>query len=569
VERTTLFGIRLDNFRAYRDPAWFPIRPVTLLFGANSSGKSTFLSAISSLRQSFFLTSPGLVVRGREVDLGPTQSIPHADRPRDDTEIAIFFRLPPGRAGDWNSAIDEYAATQGPHLAGIGLRFNASRVKPKRGEASPTSIPLVGVDAYVNDLDNPLVRFEVGKPDRASAKRSQGFGGVTRETSLISRTVDADHPFWAWYAKTYGADLVTSLGRYAADEGDTEAPWNWSLEGAEDDTVVLADAVHAATRLARETGTNRPYVSDHSRASQSRHKSTRPKLTSPAISQTVINAVAGVAALANLHTTLFTSSWVPVDSRNQDSLDSHPFAARWPPDLPSIHVGQWLAGLGRHTQFAIDRVERVTATRPRAERIYLDPRLGAMGPDPMLARLSAFAQDAAAWQRLQSLMSRSALPFMYEVEHLKAEQGVFSVGVREDDGVVRNLADHGVGVAHLLPVALALLSPERKMLLLEEPESHLHPRMQAAIGSLISVGASDRSAPVIVETHSEHVLRRILRHVQGAAEPRLDPDDVSILYVTRQGGASTVHHLQVGEDGLLADAWPEAGAEDGYREILG
>src|SRR5450756_1978055 len=86
VDRTALFGIRLENFRAYRDPAWFPIRPVTLLFGANSSGKSTFLSAISALRQSFLFTAPALVVRGREVDLGPTHSVPHADRPRDDTE---------------------------------------------------------------------------------------------------------------------------------------------------------------------------------------------------------------------------------------------------------------------------------------------------------------------------------------------------------------------------------------------------------------------------------------------------------------------------------------------------
>ncbi len=106
------------------------------------------------------------------------------------------------------------------------------------------------------------------------------------------------------------------------------------------------------------------------------------------------------------------------------------------------------------------------------------------------------------------------------------------------------------------------------MLLLEEPESHLHAKLQTVVGSIIAAGALEREAPIIVETHSEHILRRILRHVRGSSEPQVPPDEVSILYITRKGSLSTVHSLTLGHDGTLARSWPEAGADDGFRELL-
>jgi predicted ATPase len=77
------------------------------------------------------------------------------------------------------------------------------------------------------------------------------------------------------------------------------------------------------------------------------------------------------------------------------------------------------------------------------------------------------------------------------------------------DSKFRRPANVGFGLTYSLPVVTALLaSPPGTLLLLENPEAHLHPRGQAALGTLIARVASD-GVQVLVETHSDHVLNGI------------------------------------------------------------
>jgi hypothetical protein len=78
------------------------------------------------------------------------------------------------------------------------------------------------------------------------------------------------------------------------------------------------------------------------------------------------------------------------------------------------------------------------------------------------------------------------------------------------DGVVANLRDVGVGVSQVLPVlAVAYCAPPGSTVLLEEPEIHLHPLAQAVLAEVFAEVSQQRQVQFLVETHSEHLFRRM------------------------------------------------------------
>ena len=138
--------------------------------------------------------------------------------------------------------------------------------------------------------------------------------------------------------------------------------------------------------------------------------------------------------------------------------------------------------------------------------------------------------------------------------------GPFQVEVRRSGGQPkgknRNLIDMGYGVSQILPVATELLREDpTPLLLLQQPEVHLHPSAQAALGTLL-LQTADREQIVIVESHSDHLLNRIrmdLRDRVGDSRP----EDVSILYFEDSDAGSMIYSLRIDEQGNMIDA-PES-----------
>lgn len=128
-----------------------------------------------------------------------------------------------------------------------------------------------------------------------------------------------------------------------------------------------------------------------------------------------------------------------------------------------------------------------------------------------------------------------------------------------------NLANMGEGLSQLLPIiARVLTTPEFGSLLIEQPELHLHPAAQADLADLFIGGAAKRNRQVIVETHSEHLLLRLRRRI---AEGKLDPAEVAVLYVERDGSESSVRSLDLDAAGHFDD-WPKGFFDERYREAL-
>lgn len=117
----------------------------------------------------------------------------------------------------------------------------------------------------------------------------------------------------------------------------------------------------------------------------------------------------------------------------------------------------------------------------------------------------------------------------------------------------RNLTDVGYGVSQALLVLTELLRPDaRHLLLLQHPEVHLHPRAQAALGSLFC-RIPRRGRQIVVETHSDYILDRVRMDVREK-KGRVRHEDVVILFFHRSGSNVKIHPLRLDSAGNLVNA---------------
>ena len=124
----------------------------------------------------------------------------------------------------------------------------------------------------------------------------------------------------------------------------------------------------------------------------------------------------------------------------------------------------------------------------------------------------------------------------------------------------------GFGLSYVLPVLVALLSAEPgAVVLLENPEAHMHPQGQTCLGQLAARAAA-AGVQVILETHSDHIMNGARIDIRTGGSKRLAPDNAAFHFFERKGIVATVTSPKIGEDGRLSD-WP-SGFFDQHEENL-
>lgn len=179
-------------------------------------------------------------------------------------------------------------------------------------------------------------------------------------------------------------------------------------------------------------------------------------------------------------------------------------------------------------------------------------------------------QGAEEWDGLKSALEKfgAAAGLFDEISVRpfgKKESEPFQLQVRKFSGRLkgphRNLIDVGYGVSQVLPVITELLRPDAsKMFLMQQPEVHLHPRAQAALGSLFCKVAKP-NRQLIVETHSDHLLDRVRMDIRDG-NSGLKPEDVSILFFERCGLDVRIRSIRLDKEGQVV------GAPNTYREFF-
>lgn len=119
------------------------------------------------------------------------------------------------------------------------------------------------------------------------------------------------------------------------------------------------------------------------------------------------------------------------------------------------------------------------------------------------------------------------------------------------------------GYSYLLPIVVAVLTAKRGgIILLENPEAHLHPAAQFRLGVFLAM-ASDLGVQLIVETHSDHLLNGVR---VAAKNGKISSGNVAIQYFVEHNGLHDAQRIVLNEDGEL-DCWPE-GFFDEWEKAL-
>lgn len=200
--------------------------------------------------------------------------------------------------------------------------------------------------------------------------------------------------------------------------------------------------------------------------------------------------------------------------------------------------------------------------RTRPKRTY-DPRTPTLSPEgthtPMmllnfLASGEDIQQDMIDFGKLSGLFSNLM------VRKFGEEGGEPFQIQAETHGPARNIIDVGYGVSQALPIVVDTINtPSDATLLIQQPEVHLHPKAQAEMGTFFTGQVKQRTAPIIVETHSDYMIDRVRLLIRKGLVER---DDVKILYFSPNETDVDIIPIDLSDDGSIIDP-PE-----GYREFF-
>ncbi|KRA24067.1 hypothetical protein ASD65_06235 [Microbacterium sp. Root61] len=148
-----------------------------------------------------------------------------------------------------------------------------------------------------------------------------------------------------------------------------------------------------------------------------------------------------------------------------------------------------------------------------------------------------------------------------------SNHGKLGVGLEVTlSGQKRDLTAVGVGVSQALPLVVGMLSaPHSSLFIVEQPELHLHPAVQARLADFLA--NARRDITVVVETHSEALITRVRRRV---AEGAIDKGQVQVVFVEPSEGGTETRELSFNEFGDLSE-WPTgflASPDDDTSAIL-
>jgi len=237
---------------------------------------------------------------------------------------------------------------------------------------------------------------------------------------------------------------------------------------------------------------------------------------------------------------------------------------------------------GIYSSFNIEckgRLSYIGPFRQNPDRIYrnsesIKNHVGSKGENigDILARAYQ-SEDKALYEKISQLIADY---FGYQLTIHDLGNNYFQLMLKDENGVESNLIDVGFGISQVLPiiseVCISSLKKIRHLdfqlnniILVEQPELHLHPAAQARLADLFEMCVSaNPNARFIIETHSEHLISK-LQVLIADEDCQLTRDMVQILYVGKdEDGCAVIEEMKIKDNGKFEKEWPSGFFDQGY-----
>lgn len=598
-------GIAIENFKGIRERVEIELRPITLLFGPNSAGKSTILHALHYAREIFErhnLDADLTLAGGRYVDLGGFRNFLHqgenspmADDLRsgddrgygghgDGTGSGVGNAY--GEAFTDGDGFGDGGSTQGSGRIlriGISIRLTDTDLPEYRDPDDYNTYD--PQDALFAGIAQAHVEVGIAWSDRLNAPHVQEysvsyngakFATITSQPGRrmpVLETVDLEHPV---LVQRKDLDRFVTFESWAPDEAD---------DGTYSGLKFLLNKVRRNAWV--------PVWQDDT----FRILETLPQQTD---------------ALPNWERRL------PLDSWRDDGVSNDPLD---PPDREELEsdnreinavLSRLIVGPGELIRNALQNFRYLGPLRETPPRDFSPPRF----PDP-----ARWATGLGAWDELHT----GSEEFVRSVGDWLGDDDKLDSGYRVErrqfkeidlaDPLIRKLLtgrafdeaeidarfdlqrfptqtrlavvpsdsdlglrphDVGIGISQVVPVLVTALHGDQRLIAIEQPELHLHPKLQAELGDLFIASALVHPQhTVLLETHSEHLLLRLLRRIREAEEGDLpdgkrplSPDDLGVYFVEGTSRGVLTTRIRVDHTGEFVDRWPKGFFDERAKELF-
>ena len=600
-----LAEIRLENFKSVNN-ATVALRPLSVVVGRNSSGKSTLLQSVLALAQAVRnkSNSSQFPLNGEYVRLGTFGEVLSFQNTIDHPEIAIGFsvaadsRSPrfrnsrgtrdPGQRNliSWTghlkapeesssgfatlTAFEFGISTTSDQVEGSRVSLDVSSVRSEIDRQGPWPVAVdprsFRPDRSLLWVDGRIVDLTSGKSSRVDSVSVTG-GLPSAAFRQETRFVVYARQWWDAYNEVLSEAIALKKTEHAEkiSQGKSVKKKNDAIEVAYQNFLEIFEYENNSGRLIDEDEPSLPFGFGPNRPQRffERRSIRLNEKKRDAVAESI--AALGEAEFnSRLKVSLLKEEWI--NDLVQDDIGSEIGGDLWAATRSAeilFRDLQYLGPLRESPQVLYNpgpsRIDLGTKGEYTAAVLHAHQNRRYMVPLPDgSVRNTRLGEALNLWLEKLGLADKANAT---DRGRLGIGLTVFPVGSGKDV----DLTSVGVGVSQVLPVLLlCLLARRGSVVLMEQPELHLHPAMQLRLADfLLACAKSGRQ--IIIETHSEHLVNRLRLHV-AQDETSETSDHVQLLFAEQESGVTSYRTSQINPLGGLSEDWPRGFLDVGSEE---
>ena len=560
-----LQALRVGNFKAFADTQRIPLKPITLIFGPNSAGKSSFIHSLALAHEAQF---------GREKRSLSRLDVHHTDVGGSAIDLGGFrqyvHRGQLNRRVEWGAELKVSALSQGKdqRLAQLLAPVSSVAVNMALGmELDDQDRPQPGVEPRVDAIEIIADGVELLRMShRPATAQAQAHAGHLRLDRLAS-----DHAVFRQVLKAIVEAQTTSEEMRPED---FEAA-NDAIADLLPELVVRIDQFFpSGVELPKGDGADIAPVSrlfPVSKGNRSEDIAQALRFVLPRTLNDLIKGLADVLAgeLKQLQYLSPLRSFPPRHLAFAEYEDANWYAgggSAWDvvrrDDAVRDAVNVWLSSPKLKTPYKLVVRSLVALDQLQAP---LEEGLERLQDNGLMMEHEEESRHTTggAWPVIKDVEA-AASDLLGAMQASDADRVRELVLVDQRTNTVVTHRDVGIGISQVLPVLVMAYASRGKLLAMEQPEIHLHPALQAELGDVfIEAALGERKNTFILETHSEHLILRLMRRIR---EGKIRPDDVGVVFVEPLARGSRFIELRINDEGDFIDEWPGGFFEESFHE---